>query len=340
MMLLDRQWVLARRPEGHISLDDFEYREVQLPEPELAPGEILVKSRVFRVVPAMRTMMKATSVFGPPMPLDAPVLSSATAEVVRSNNPNLPVGKSIMTMMGWQDYAVVDPTKAMLPVQIKPDDVSQADFQSLYGGNTITAYGGLLRAGQPKPGETLVVSGAAGSTGSMAAQFGKIMGCRVIGIAGGKEKCDWLRNALKLDEAIDYKSENVEARLRELCPNGVNIFYDNVGGDILDAVIENMAPFGRIVLCGQISSYDEGDAFARGPRNMMRVVYFRLRIQGILGFDFYDDYEGFQRDISKWSREGKLVHREDIHEGFDKLPQTFMRLFDGSSMGTMLVTVD
>lgn len=339
-MLLDRQWLLARRPVGHVSLDDFEYREVEMADPELAPGEILLKSKIFRVVPAMRTTMKATSIFGPPMPLGEPVMSSATAEIVRSNNPDYPVGKSIATLMGWRDYMVFNPSRAINPPQFKPDDMSHVDYQCLYGGNTITAWGGMLRAGDPQPGETLVVSGAAGSTGSMAAQFGKIKGCRVIGIAGGKDKCDWLINELKLDAAIDYKSENVEARLRELCPAGVNIFYDNVGGEILDAVIENMAPFGRVILCGQISSYDEGDALAPGPRNMMRVVYFRLKLQGILGFDYYREFDAFKNDVSQWFREGKLIHREEVFEGFDQLPRSFMRLFDGTSMGTMMVTVD
>lgn len=338
--MLNRQWVLARRPTGHICPDDFAYQEEAFEPAPLKPGEILLKSRVFRFAPAMRTWIKATSQFVPPMPLDRPVTGSCSAEVLASENPAYPVGAIVSAMTGWQDYAVVDPAKLRTPPRIKPAGVSIEDFESLLGGNSLTAYFGLLRIGEPNPGETVLVSGAAGSTGAMAAQIGKIVGCKVVGIAGGRDKCDWLVEACGLDAAIDYKAENVERRLGELCPEGVNVFFDNVGGAILDAAIEHMAPFGRVALCGQIGSYDEGDALAAGPRNMMRVIYWRLKLQGFLMFDFADETAQAEADLRRWSEEGRLMHKVDLHHGFDQLPATFMRLFDGSNFGTLLLTND
>jgi NADPH-dependent curcumin reductase CurA len=243
-------------------------------------------------------------------------------------------------MMGWQDYAVITPGALPTPPRRQPAGWSLVDAEGLYGGNSVTAYFGLLRIGEPKPGETVVVSAAAGSTGSIAAQIGKIKGCRVIGIAGGPEKCAWLRDVCGLDGVVDYKAENVEARLRELCPDGLDVFFDNVGGEILDAAIENMARHGRVVLCGQISSYDEGDSLSRGPRNMMRVIYWRLKLQGFLMFDFADETAQAEADLRRWSEEGRLMHKVDLHHGFDQLPATFMRLFDGSNFGTLLLTND
>jgi hypothetical protein len=338
MERVNRQWLLARRPAGEIVPEDFEYRELAFEEPKLEPGQIQVQSLLFRCTPAMRTMMKATSQFMPPMTIDEPVMGSVAAKVISSANSNYPVGSIISGFTHWQDYSVIDADKA--PPNLKPKDVSLEDFEGIYGGNSITAYFGLLSEGEPKAGDTIVVSGAAGSTGSIAAQIGKVKGCKVIGIAGGQEKCQWLLDVCKLDGAIDYKKENIETRLRELCPEGVNVYFDNVGGETLDAVIENMVPFGRIALCGQISSYNAGDALAPGPRNMMRVIYWRLRLQGFLGFDYPSEMGNALQDLAEWHEAGLIVSKLDIHDGFENLPRTFMRLFDGSHFGTLLVKND
>ncbi len=329
MAEINRQWILARRPSGPVVEQDFELREQAFTRPELRKGEILVQSLLFRCTPAMRTMMKASSQFMPPMAVGETVRGSAAARVIDSAHADFPVGSIVSTMPGWQDYAVIDANQ--MPPSRKPDNVSLEDFEGVFGGNSITAYFGLLEVGAPRPGETVVVSGAAGSTGSMAAQIARIKQCRVIGIAGGGEKCRWLKDTCKLDEVIDYKSEDIESRIRELCPDGVNVYFDNVGGATLDAVIENMAPFGRIPLCGQISSYDEGDALAPGPKNMMRVVYWRLKLQGFLGFDYPDKMESAMADLAQLHQQGELVARMDIHDGLAELPRTFMRLFDISA---------
>ncbi|MEQ8406804.1 MAG: NADP-dependent oxidoreductase [Gammaproteobacteria bacterium] len=338
MNLMNRQWLLARRPDGPLSNDNFEYRELELQVPQLQPGEILVQSLLFRCTPAMRTMMKANSQFMPPMTVGEPVVGSASARVIQSANPDYPVGCIVSALTGWQDYVVLDANK-MPPVR-KPDDVSLEDFEGILGGNSVTAYFGLLKIGEPQPGDTVVVSGAAGSTGSIAAQIARVKQHRVIGIAGGEEKCAWLRNECRLDAVIDYKSEDVEQRLGELCPDGVNVYFDNVGGATLDAVIENMAPFGRIALCGQISSYDEGNALAQGPKNMMRVIYWRLKLQGFLGFDYPDEMEHALSELRQWHSNGEIVTRLAIHDGFAELPTTYRRLFDGSHFGTLLLRND
>jgi NADPH-dependent curcumin reductase len=338
MERINRQWLLARRPQAAVMPEDFEYREVAMPDPELEPGQILVQSLLFRCTPAMRTMMKANSQFMPPMSIGQPVMGSAAARVIASANDDYAVGSVVSALTNWQDYTVIDAAK--MPPSFKPTAVSLEDFEGIFGGNSITAYFGLLEVCDPQAGETVVVSGAAGSTGSVAAQIARVKGCTVVGIAGGSEKCKWLLDECKLDAVIDYKSEDIETRLKQLCPDGVNIYFDNVGGTTLDAVIENMAPFGRIALCGQISSYDAGDTLASGPRNMMRVIYWRLKLQGFLGFDYPDKMESALKDLGEWHANGKIVTRLDIHEGFKELPRTFMRLFDGSHFGTLLLKND
>ncbi len=208
-----------------------------------------------------------------------------------------------------------------------------------FGGNTLTAYFGLLKIGQPKEGETVVVSGAAGSTGSMAAQIARIKGCKVIGIAGGKAKCDWLLSALKLHGAIDYRSENVAARLKELAPKGVDVFYDNVGGTIMQDVIDQMAMFGRVAVCGQIAEYNS-DAPAPGPRDMFRIVSHRLKIQGLISADFMGERNAALADLTQWAQAGELIHRADVREGFKKLPTTYFDLFNGGNTGTLMLKAD
>jgi len=338
--MINRQWLLARRPEGRLALSDFEYRATPFTLPGLTPGQILLRNRLFRFSPAMRGWMKATAQNVPPMAIGQPVLGNTAAEVIASRSPDYPVGSIVSTLTSWQDYQVLDPSAVAVPPRIKPADMSLLDFEGVYGSNSLTAYFGLLHVGQPRAGETVLVSGAAGSTGSMAAQIAKIKGCRVIGIAGGAEKCAWLRDQCGLDAAIDYKAEDVARRLAELCPDGIDIFFDNVGGTILDSAIEAMARFGRIVLCGQIASYDDGNALATGPRNMMRVIYWRLKLQGFLVFDYIEHLPSALADLRRWHEEKRVAHHSERVRGFARLPETFLRIFDGSSHGTLLLEAD
>jgi NADPH-dependent curcumin reductase CurA len=270
------------------------------------------------------------------MKLDQPVVSPAVSEVIASNNPKYAVGTLVNGMTGWEDYTLLS---GKFWAGALPQGVDPVDALSLFGGNTLTAYFGLTKIGEPKEGETVVVSGAAGSTGSMAAQIARIKGCKVIGIAGGKAKCDWLLSTLKLHGAIDYRHENVAARLKELAPNGVNVFYDNVGGDIMRDVIDQMAMYGRVVLCGQIAEYNS-NAPAPGPRDMFRIISHRLKIQGFISADFMGERNTALADLTKWAQAGELIHRADVRQGFKALPETYFDLFSGGNQGTLILKTE
>jgi NADPH-dependent curcumin reductase CurA len=337
--LCNRQWLLRSRPSGSITLDNFEYREVAMPAPQLQPDQILVRNLMFALAPTMRNWMNDPSrSYRAAVELGTPVIGPGAAQVIKSANPRWPVGTRMTAVSRWQDYSILEPDTSPTPVIAVPKDMTTAEALGVYGMNSLTAYMGILKVGDPKPGETVVVSAAAGSVGSMAAQIAKIRGCRVIGIAGGSAKCEWLRTVCGADAAIDYKSENVRQRLAQLCPKGVDVFFDNVGGEIMQAVMDNIAVYGRVAVCGQISAYDS-DLPAPGPRDMMRVVYSRVRIQGFVLGDFPREVEGARADLMRWVKEGKLVHREDLRRGFDRLPNSFFDLFKGANAGTLLVQV-
>ena len=202
----------------------------------------------------------------------------------------------------------------------------------------LTAYFGILDVGQPKEGDTCVVSGAAGATGSVAGQIAKLKGCRVIGIAGGPEKCGWLTREAHYDAAIDYKSEDVDARLRELCPDGIDLYFDNVGGDVLDAALAHIAQNARVVLCGGISRYNATEP-PPGPKNYLNLVIQRARMEGFIVIDYADRFATAAREITDWITGGKLTFQEDVQEGFENAPRTFLRLFEGKNVGKQLLKI-
>lgn len=336
----NRQWLLASRPHGRLKLSDFAFHEERLEEPDLAPGEIMVRNHVFSCAPTMRNFLNPPErSYRASVPLGTPVRGVTAGEVVASADPAYPVGTRVATMARWEDYTRLNPGASDIPVY---PVTGESDYIEMLGAaslNSLTAYFGMYRVGACKAGETVVVSGAAGSVGTMACQYARLAGCRVIGIAGGPGKCGWLVDTLGIDAAIDYRAEDVRARLAELCPDGVNVFFDNVGGDILQAVMPNMAVHGRIAVCGQVSAYD-GDTPAPGPSDMMRVVYWRIRIEGFVLGDFADEVEEARDVIRAWHREKKLVTREDVRRGFERLPAAFLDLFEGANNGSLLVTAD
>lgn len=336
---INRQWILKQRPTGDYSPDDFELRESAVPSEALKPGQILVQNMVFLCAPTMRNWMDppGNSLY-PSSPLGAPMMAPATCRVIASAADNFPVGTRLFTLSSWQDYQIMD-INSGLPFIPLEDSLSYVEGMGQFGLNPLTAYFGLLRVGEPVAGETLVVSGAAGSTGSTAAQIGRIKGMRVIGIAGGSEKCAWLTDECRLDAAIDYKNEDVNARLGELCPQGINVFFDNVGGDVLQAAVEHMAAFGRIVLCGQIAGYNN-DSPIEGPRNMMRLIYGSIRMQGFLCGNYAEEFSSAIADLKQWTDSGEIAYREDRRDGFELLPQTYAALFDGSNQGTLLAAIN
>lgn len=333
---VNREWILARRPEGRVRVEDFEYRESPVPDASaLSPGQILVQTSVFLHAPTMRNWMDAPgNNFYPSVDVGAPMLATCAGDVIASADERFPAGSRVTTIGFWQDFAVIDAN--VMPVRPVSDDMTLVDAMGPVGMNALTAYMGMVKVGQPRSHETVVVSGAAGSTGSVAGQIGRILGCRVIGIAGSAAKCAYLTDELGFDAAIDYRTEDVESRLRELAPQGIDVFFDNVGGPILQAAVENVAKFGRIVLCGQIAGYDGSTPIA-GPSNMMRLIYGSVRMQGFLLGDYEADIPEASTQLWTWVREGKLRHREDIRQGFETLPSSFGDLSLGANDGTLLV---
>jgi NADPH-dependent curcumin reductase CurA len=337
MQVLNRQWLLARRPRGMVSENDFTYSEAPLPEPDFAAGEILLRNLMFSFEPAMRGWMDDVPSYLPPVAIGAPMRASAVAQVVASENPQYPVGTLVMGLLGWQEYAIGNRAGDFPPTPLPAGTPPEIPLGCL-GGTGITAYFGLLDVGKPKPGETVVVSGAAGAVGSVVAQIALIKGCRVIAIAGGEEKCRWLQSECGIADVIDYKSENIERRLGELCPTGIDVFFDNVGGATLEAVIEHIADHGRIVLCGAISTYNDTEP-QPGPRNLMNLITRRVRMEGFVSIDFLDRMGEAQAALMEWVFGGKIKHREDMQHGFDNIPKTFLRLFSGENRGKQLLKI-
>lgn len=337
---VNRQWLLARRPQGRVQLADFAYREQPFTMPELADGEILLAHRVFSCAPTMRNFMNEPGrSYRASVPLGTPVTGIVGSDVIASRNPRYPAGSRVCAVVRWEDYSVVNPDRTEVPVYRVAEDVELMEMMGPLSLNALTAYFGLFEIAKIARGETVLVSGAAGSVGSMACQIAKIAGCRVIAIAGGAQKCAWLRDELRVDAAIDYKSEDVRARLKALCPDGIHAFFDNVGGDILDAAVDNMAVRGRIALCGQVSAYDS-DQPAPGPHDMMKVVYRQLRLEGFVLGRFAARVEEGRRQLLAWLREGRIGCRMDVRRGFESLPATFMDLFTGANQGTLVVLND
>lgn len=336
-MSINRQWLLAKRPQGMLSLDDFEYREVSIPTANLAAGDLLLRNLWFSFDPAQRGWMDDRDSYLPPVTLGEPMRATAVAQVVASGNEQFPVGSLVQGLMDWQDYTLVSSDNPMQPHPI-PAGTPPNYPLSIFGATSLTAYFGILDIGQIKAGDTVVVSGAAGAVGSVAAQIARIKGCRVIGIAGGTEKCQWLLNECQLDAAIDYKNEDIHQQLTTLCPEGVDVFFDNVGGHTLEVLLEHMSDHGRIVSCGQIANYN-AEQPAPGPSNLNRITERRLRFEGFILIDFIDRIEEAMNEIAPWVMGGELAFREDVQQGFENIPSTLLRLFTGQNIGKQLLKV-
>jgi NADPH-dependent curcumin reductase CurA len=331
---VNRQWLLARRPEGMVSVEDF--RLVEGPVPEPADGEALVRNLYLSVDPTQRGWM-AVDTYLPKVKLDAVMRSFATGQVVASRHPSLRPGELVQGLLGWQDYAIVHPGTRSAPTVVPPGMPIETSMSAL-GLTGITAYFGLLDVGRPRPGETVLVSGAAGATGSVAAQIARIQGCRTIGIAGGPEKCRYLTEELGLDGAIDYRSGNVARELRRLCPDGVDVYFDNVGGPILDLVLLALARHGRIVLCGGIAEYNDSRPRG-GPANYLALISKRGRMEGFIVLDYFPRAAEAVAALSGWMKEGRLKDRVDVVEGLENAPAALRRLFEGANQGKQLVKI-
>jgi NADPH-dependent curcumin reductase CurA len=316
-----------------VKASDFELRESSVPVP--AEGQALIRVLYLSFDPAMRGWMEDRPSYLPPVGLGEVMRASAVGQVIESKNPKLKVGDLVQGMFGWQEYAL-SAMSGFGAAQVLPKGIPLTWPLSVCGGTGLTAYFGLLDLGKPVAGETVVISGAAGATGSVAGQIAKIHGCRVIGIAGGAQKCRWLTEHAHFDAAIDYKSENFTQRLQELCPQGINVYFDNVGGEILEAALANLAQRARVVLCGSISGYNEATP-RPGPRNLINLVVTRSRMEGFIVIDYLSRATEAVTQLVQWTAEGKITNAEDIQEGIENVPTTFLRLFAGKNLGKQLL---
>src|SRR5271165_1806251 len=331
-MRMNRQWRLAARPQGIVENSDFQWREEAVPA--LEDGQVLVRNIYLSLDPSNRVWMNDADSYLPKLPLGAIMRGGAIGVVEESKNPKFTTGDIVQGLLNWQEFAVSDGSGLTKLPSIP--GVPLTAFQGLLGHIGFTAYFGLFDIGQPKPGETLVVSAAAGAVGSIAGQMGKIAGCRVVGIAGSAEKCEWLTGELAFDAAVNYKKEPVRVGLRRSCPNGIDIDFENVGGDILEAVLSQINLNARIVVCGMISQYNTGGTM-RGPANFGTILVKRARVQGFIVFDYASRYPEAAAKIIEWLKEGKLKYRVDLVDGLRTAPTALNRLFDGANIGKLLV---
>ena len=332
----NRQWLLAKRPYGLVTAENFEYREETIPEP--ADGQVLLRNLFLSFDPTQRGWMEDRESYMPPVAIGEPMRAGSVAQVVESRHADYAIGDLVQTLGGWQDYLVVDGALAGFGLSRLPEGVTPQMALGVLGTTGQTAYFGMLDLGQPQPGQTVLVSGAAGATGSVAGQIARIKGCRVVGIAGGPEKCAWLKEEARFDEVIDYKAEDVEKKIGELCPNQVDVFFDNVGGEILEATLNHINMHARVVLCGGISSYNATEP-QPGPNNLMNLVIMRARMEGFIVIDYLDRFSEGAAALAGWMASGELVHRDDVQEGFENIPDTLNRLFTGRNIGKQLLKI-
>ena len=330
---VNRQWILRDRPKNQLTESDFELRRAPVPEP--GPSEALTRTLYISVDAANRAWMSPVRTYIDPVEPGGVMRSMTLGQVVRSNDPALAPGDIVEGMAGWQDFAVA-PVKQLNRVE-KRKPLSM--ILSGLGVTSLTAYFGLLEVGRPVAGETVLVSAAAGAVGSVAAQLAKIHGCRVVGLAGSDDKCRWLTGELGLDEAINYKTGDLGRAIRDACPKGIDVYFDNVGGPILEVALFQMRGGGRIVCCGAVSQYDTGSP-EPGPRGVPGLlVVKRLRMEGFIVMDFYARRREAEDTLARLIAEGRLVIREDIVEGLERTPQALVGLLHGDNIGKRMVRV-
>lgn len=333
MNLVNHQYRLAARPVGVPKREDWTYQEEPVREP--GDGEVLIKTLYLSLDPAMRGWMNEGKSYIPPVGIGEVMRAGGVGRVIASNSPTFAVGDFVYGTLGIQEYLTsngkgltkVDPKLAPLPV-----------YLGTLGMPGMTAYFGLLEVGQPKQGETVVVSGAAGAVGTVVGQIAKIKGCRVVGIAGGADKCRYIRDELGFDAAIDYKHEDVKESLRNHCPKGIDVYFDNVGGEILDAALTRITRGARIVICGAISQYNNTGP-VKGPANYLSLLVNRASMKGMVVFDYADRYAEAGREMAGWMAAGKLKSREEIVKGLETFPETLLKLFKGENTGKLVLQV-
>jgi NADPH-dependent curcumin reductase CurA len=328
-----RQILLAQRPVGLVTADDF--RTAEEPLPELADGEALMRNVYLGIDPTVRSWLDAGEGYLPPVEIGEVVRCSGVGQIVATRCDAYEVGDVVSSLPGWQEYAIV---RDDLFTTKQAPDVDLRRVLGVYGANGATAYFGLLEVGRPEPGETVLVSGAAGATGSLVGQIARIQGCRVVGIAGTDEKCRWVVDELGFDACINHHTDDMAAALKEHCPARIDVYFDNVGGPILDLVLARLAQGGRVVLCGAIAVYND-EHRPPGPANYLNLISRRGRMEGFIILDYVPRFEESAAQLAQWIENGELHVREHLVDGLDNAPNALNALFHGDNMGKVLVQV-
>ena len=333
-----RRWVLASRPEGKPRLENFRLEDVTLPDP--GEHEILIRTEFHSVDPGMRGRLSGDS-YTAALPIGETIDSAMVGIVEASNNEKFKPGDRVTGGFGWASHALSNGRGVqILDPKIYHGKLRPTAAIGVLGIPGLTAYFGLLDLGQPKDGDTVLISSAAGPVGATAGQIARMKGCKVVGIAGSKEKCDYLKT-LGFDGAINYReTADIRAAIAQACPGGVDIYFDNVGGAMLDAAILNMKDHGRIVVSGQVSEYNRGPDELVGIRNVTRFITHKLRMEGLVVFDYFKSFRMAQAEMASWIHEGKLFYTEDISEGLEGSAKAFIGLFEGENHGRRLVKVN
>ena len=331
MTQTNRQWLINGRPNGRALIDD-DFRFVETPVAEPAAGEVLIRNLYLSFDPALKGWMENVANYVAPTEIGEVMRGSGLGEVVASRDPAFAVGDKVSGMLRWQDFATL-PAKELLKVE--DDDLLTANLGVL-GTTGMTAFFGLNKIGKPFPGDTLVVTGAAGATGSVVGQIGKLAGCRVVGVAGGEAKCAWLVDELGFDAAIDYKAENARDQMRAALPKGIDVLWDNVGGSMFNSLLARLALHAREVVCGGISRYELGQMPA-GPENYFNLIFQRAHMEGFIVLDYAAEFPWAHKRLAAWIREGKLRYKEDIQHGLENAPMTLRRLFQGENFGKQIL---
>ena len=328
----NRQIVLRRRPVGLVGPDDTEL--VATPAPTPLDGEALLRTTYIGLDAAVRTWLNDQPGYLPPVGIGEVIRAAGVGEVIESRCPAYQVGDIVTTLTGFQEFSIIRDDIFSTPISGETD---QRAIMSVYGSGGATAYFGMTEVGRPQPGDTVVVSAAAGATGSIAGQIARILGARVVGIAGGPQKCRVVVEDFGFDACIDYKHDDIRAALKQHCPKGVNVYFDNVGGEVLNAVLGRLAPKARVVLCGVISSYLTGEH--PGPANYVNLLSKTASMQGFNALEMWDRFDEAFADLRRWGAEGLLVHRETVLEGLQSCVDALNGLFTGANIGKMLVQV-
>jgi NADPH-dependent curcumin reductase CurA len=332
--LINRQYYLASRPKNLPTPEEVPARDVPVRSP--AEGEVVVKNKYISLDPAIRGWMGEDPNYIDPIKLGDAVMSSIVGTVVESNSPDLAEGDTVLGLGAWESYTTA-PAAAMN--KLDPNaGIPLTNYLSALGPTGLTAYFGLLEVGLPKAGETVLVSAAAGAVGSVVGQIAKIKGCRVVGMAGTDEKCQWLTDELGFDEAINYKTcGDYLAAIQNACPAGVDVYFDNVGGEILEAALLSLNKFARVAVCGWISSYNDKDTEKNGPANLWQLVAKSVRIQGFVVIDYAERFPEGIGQLAEWVMAGKIKFKEDVVDGLDNILPAFHKLFNGTNDGKLMI---